>query len=204
MRNVMVVVPATPVLLPLWGVWMVASWLRLRHRAVLTPLRLVTAWAMGCYLVMVLAVTLFPLQVAFGDYANHASLLSQANVIPLVTIDPRTFVLNVVMTVPLGVLLPLVWPVRRLRRLIGLALAFSASVEVVQFLTNVLLSSGRTADVNDLAANTLGAVAGFLMLRCLCRFAVVDRMANRFRIPPAGERLSGQGDPTRSVAPTTP
>jgi hypothetical protein len=78
----MFVVPATPVLLPLWGVWMVASWLRLRCRAMVAPLRLVMAWVMGSCVVSVLAVTLFPLQVALGDYANHASMLSKVNLIP--------------------------------------------------------------------------------------------------------------------------
>jgi glycopeptide antibiotics resistance protein len=193
------IVPAMPVLLPLCGVWMVASWLRLRRRAVLTPLRLVTAWVMGWFVMMMLAVTLFPLQVALGDYANRASMLSKANLIPLVTIDARTFLLNILMTVPLGVLLPLVCRVRGVVHLAGLAAGFSASVEVVQFLTDVLVSSGRTADVNDLAANTLGAVAGFLMLRGLCRVAVVDRIATRFRIPhPVGEAVSAHGDPASS------
>jgi glycopeptide antibiotics resistance protein len=201
MPNVMFVVPSTPVLLPLWGLWMVASWLRLRHRAVLTPLRLVTAWVMGCYLVIVLAVTLLPLQLAFGAYANHASTLSKANVIPLVTIDPRTFVLNLVMTVPLGIVLPLVRPVRGLVHLMGLALGVSASVEMVQFLTNVLLSSGRLADVNDLVGNTLGASAGFLTLRCLCRIAVVARATERLRIPPVADPVFAKGDPVESAAP---
>jgi glycopeptide antibiotics resistance protein len=186
MSNVMFVVPATPVLLPLWGVWMIASWLRLRRRRMLTPLRLVMAWVMGSYVVLVLAVTLFPLQVALGDYANHASMLSKANLVPLVTIDARTFVLNFIMTVPLGLLLPLISHVRGPVHLMGLALGFSASIEGLQFLTNALLSSGRLADVNDLLANTLGAVAGFLALRWLFRVPLADRTANRSRLAPIG------------------
>jgi glycopeptide antibiotics resistance protein len=189
MPSTQFVVSDTPVLLPLCAVWMVASWLRLRRRGVLTPQRLVAAWAMGWYVAAVLAVTLFPLQIALGAYANKASILSMVNVIPVLTIDPRTFLLNIVMTVPLGVLLPLVWRVRGMGHLAGLALAFSAGVEVLQFLTDALLSSGRTADINDLAANTLGAVAGFLLLRWLCRIAAVHRITTRFRIPVGDARV---------------
>lgn len=192
MTSTQFVVPATPVLLPLCAVWMLASWLRLRRRAVLTPQRLLAAWALGWYVAAVSAATLFPLQIALGAYANKASVLSMANVIPLLTIDPRTFLLNIVMTMPLGVVLPLVWRVRGTAHLAGLAVGFSASIEVLQFLTDALLSSGRTADINDLAANTLGAVAGFLMSRWSCRIAAVDRIAAGFRIPVA-DAVSAHG-----------
>jgi glycopeptide antibiotics resistance protein len=183
MPMVSFVVPTMPVVFSLCAVWMVASLLRLRRREVLTPQRLVTSWVVGWYVSGVLAVTMLPLQVALGAYANRASLLSRANLIPLVTIDMRTFVLNLVMMVPLGILLPLIRRVSGWAHVARLAVGASASIELAQFLANVLIGSGRLADVNDLVANTLGAVAGFLMLRSVCGVAVVRRVVDRFRIP---------------------
>ncbi len=76
--------------------------------------------------------------------------------------------LNIAMFVPLGVLLPLLW--EKFRRWYGmLAAGFSVSlvIEAVQYLAH-----RGIFDVDDLAANTLGAMVGFwlvMVLVCLRR-----------------------------------
>lgn len=127
-----------------------------RRRGELSRPRLVTAGASCLYLVAVLAVTLLPLN---GPKADTLIL------VPLITIDPVNFLLNIVMTVPLGFLLPLLTRVRGAGQVAWLGLAASTAIEVTQFVTDALLHSGRTSDVNDLIANTLGAVAGYLLWR---------------------------------------
>ena len=176
-------VPAVPVLIPLAAVLMVISWLVLRRRGVFTGPRLVTAWAAVAYLMGVLAFTLLPLQVALGAYANQTPWYNKGSYLPLLTIDVTTFVLNIVMTAPLGVLLPLLGRIRDVRQLAVRALCFSAAIESVQLLTNLVVSSGRTADVNDLLANTLGAVLGYLAWRRLTRVVAIREMAARLTIP---------------------
>ena len=74
---------------------------------------------------------------------------------------------NVLLFFPLGILLPLVW--RRLRFWTGIqiAIALSSSIELVQYFSRTWIN--RTADVNDVILNVLGASLG-LALVFLLRF----------------------------------
>ncbi|MEU4558687.1 VanZ family protein [Actinoplanes sp. NPDC023936] len=156
-------IPALPVLVPLAVMLFAAVGWRLRR----TPGRLLLGAAAVAYALAVVAVTLLPLQIATGDYANQIPWYEKGNWLPVITIDVVTFVANIVMFVPLGVLLALGDRTRTAGNVARIALACSAAVEIVQFVTNVLVSSGRQADVNDLIANTLGGVLGFLAWRAI-------------------------------------
>jgi hypothetical protein len=101
-------IPAVAVLLPTGLMLMLGAWLVLRSRAAVSGPRLLTARGMCWYVLGVVGVTLLPLQIQLGRYANQVPWYTKADIIPLVTIDLRTFVLNIVMTFPLGLLLPLV------------------------------------------------------------------------------------------------
>jgi glycopeptide antibiotics resistance protein len=69
---------------------------------------------------------------------------------------------NFMLFFPLGILIPLVW--RRLRFWTGLqvAIAVSVGIELVQYLSSAW--SYRTADVNDVVLNVLGAGLGLAIL----------------------------------------
>ena len=70
--------------------------------------------------------------------------------------------LNVLMFVPLGLLLPAVWPYyRSWRRMILTGFSFSLSIELLQ------LFSWRLTDIDDLLTNTLGAVLGYGLFRLI-------------------------------------
>ncbi len=70
--------------------------------------------------------------------------------------------LNVLMFVPLGLLLPAVWPYyRSWRRMILTGFNFSLSIELLQ------LFSWRLTDIDDLLTNTLGAVLGYGLFRLI-------------------------------------
>ncbi|MGI3782788.1 MAG: hypothetical protein ACRYG2_18675, partial [Janthinobacterium lividum] len=101
---------AGPVLVPLL-VGLVVVWLlALGHRRALTWGRALTVLTVTAYAVGVVAVTFFPWQVPFGRGdvlvaggvpprgGHDVALRSLLNVVPLVTVDPRTFLLNIVMT----------------------------------------------------------------------------------------------------------
>jgi glycopeptide antibiotics resistance protein len=72
---------------------------------------------------------------------------------------------NLILFVPLGFLLPLVW--RRLRFWNGMlaALAISIGIELAQYLTRPW--SNRLADVNDVILNVLGACLGLALVSLL-------------------------------------
>ncbi|MGI8400643.1 MAG: VanZ family protein [Gemmatimonadaceae bacterium] len=69
---------------------------------------------------------------------------------------------NVMLFFPLGILMPLVW--RRLRFWSGIqiAIALSSSIELVQYLSRTWIN--RSADVNDVILNVLGACLGLALV----------------------------------------
>lgn len=88
------------------------------------------------------------------------------NLLPLVDMlnDPvRSAVLNllnILMFVPLGLLLPAIWPnYRSLRRMALTGFGFSLSIELIQ------IFSWRLTDIDDLLTNTLGAVLGYYLFQ---------------------------------------
>jgi len=73
---------------------------------------------------------------------------------------PSEYALNVVLFLPFGFLVPLLWPkANRLPVIVPAGFAFSLLIELSQLLNN------RASDVDDLLMNTLGALAGFLLFR---------------------------------------
>jgi glycopeptide antibiotics resistance protein len=72
---------------------------------------------------------------------------------------------NVLLFFPLGILIPLVW--RRLRFWSGIqiAIALSSSIELVQYLSRAWIN--RSADVNDVVLNVLGASLGLALVSLL-------------------------------------
>lgn len=66
------------------------------------------------------------------------------------------FASNVVMYAPLGVIVMVLAPMLRWWRVCALALVVSGSFELLQ----AVFRPGRTADVSDVVANTLGAAVG--------------------------------------------
>ncbi|GAA2238698.1 VanZ family protein [Herbiconiux moechotypicola] len=86
-------------------------------------------------------------------------------------------VLNVFVFVPLGLLLAAAGV--RMRVALPLAFAVTLGIETTQYLTDL----GRTADVNDLITNTLGAVLGWVV-------------AHRIRLWARSAALAGARDTT--------
>jgi len=69
---------------------------------------------------------------------------------------------NVMLFFPLGILIPLVWRRLRFWRGIQIAIALSSSIELVQYLSRTWIN--RTADVNDVILNVLGASLGLALV----------------------------------------
>lgn len=87
-------------------------------------------------------------------------------------VDGPSFVLNVIMFIPYGVLAPLIWRgLDSARTLARVALLSSAGIETVQLILGVTIGSRRTVDVNDLIANTGGALIGLVLLRLAVPYA---------------------------------
>ena len=69
---------------------------------------------------------------------------------------------NVMLFFPLGILIPLVWRRLRFWRGIQIAIAVSCSIELVQYFSRAWIN--RSADVNDVVLNVLGASLGLALV----------------------------------------
>ncbi|MFJ4619977.1 VanZ family protein [Streptomyces sp. NPDC088812] len=119
--------------------------------------------AAAVYVAAVLSLTIFPLEVTWGVYANQAPWYGQINFVPLLTAD-ITIVANVIMMVPAGLLLPLMSRhATSPKRAALMTAAAGLSLEAAQLLSYIALNNGRSVDVNDVLANTLGGVAGYVL-----------------------------------------
>jgi hypothetical protein len=114
------------------------------------------------YVAAVAAVTVTPT----GVHRRHPdSWWIVVQLVPL-HVPPVSFVLNIVMFVPFGVLAPLLWPrADGIGRVAALSLAASTVIELIQLVLWLTLGNYRTVDVNDLIANTVGGVLGLIAMR---------------------------------------
>ena len=90
----------------------------------------------------------------------------QLNFIPFSNdIDFVGYFLNIVLFVPLGILVPLVWKkMNKLTYILGTGLGFSLLIEVSQLLNN------RRTDIDDLIMNTVGAMVGFALYKVFDKY----------------------------------
>jgi glycopeptide antibiotics resistance protein len=130
-----------------------------------TFLRFTATFAFFLYMLGVIHVTMFPLRIVPDGMRNDSLISSSLNLTPLVNADASSFALNVIMMIPFGFLLPLV--ARRaasLRNITLAGLATSALIEGAQLLLLLTLGNRRFVEVDDLIANTGGAVLGYTAL----------------------------------------
>ena len=120
---------------------------------------LLAVWALG-----VIVVTMFPIR-GPHQFEPYTPWWAVFEWVPF-EVPPVSFILNVIMFVPFGQLLPALWPrTGSVARIFWWGLAASAAIESTQLLLWLTLGSFRMVDVNDLIANTGGAVLGLLVLR---------------------------------------
>lgn len=111
-----------------------------------------------------------------------SAMTLELNLIPFSAgpIDAAGYLLNVVLFVPLGFLLPLIWPRQhRFWRVLLAGIAFSLLIELSQLLNL------RSTDIDDLLLNTIGAAIGFALYRAVA--AITKRKAREetgFRAEP--------------------
>ncbi|WP_199515504.1 VanZ family protein [Nucisporomicrobium flavum] len=146
--------------------------------------RVVTASVLLLYAVSVAVVTVVPFRTRPADARAEVPWWIVVHWVPF-RVEAWSFLLNVVMFVPLGLLVPLLWPAAgSLRRITTVSFAASAAIETLQLVWWLTLGSFRTVDVNDLIANTAGGVAGVLLLRAVVRRDRAGRAAVTTRSTP--------------------
>ena len=89
--------------------------------------------------------------------------------------DFKNTILNIILFIPLGIMLPFLWKkYDPLRETLFFGFLMSLAIELLQILTY------RASDINDLIANTIGAVLGYFVFRIIsCIIPSVTRFATR-------------------------
>ena len=128
------------------------------------------------YALMVIGMTLFPIVID-----NEVRLPLRINLVPFYIGQPTRFtymrvletVANLLMTVPFGLLLPLLRPICP-RRFPLVALGLGFGLELAQLLIALLTGNGsfRVTDINDVLLNGLGAMLGYGLFRLIFRRSI--------------------------------
>lgn len=96
-----------------------------------------------------------------GQYGGIIRI-EEVNLIPFNSEGIRTYILNIIMFMPLGFLLPLIWEkFRNIVKVFYTGLGFSLAIEICQ------LFNHRATDIDDLMMNSLGAVLGYFIWVCV-------------------------------------
>ena len=107
---------------------------------------------------------------------TYVRLHFRANLIPFLGMirDLKNGILNVLLFVPLGVMLPVFWEqFRSWKKTVCFGFCMSLTIELLQILTM------RATDINDLITNCLGAALGYCIALALRkRFPSVDKLVD--------------------------
>ena len=169
-------VPVLPVVLPVAAaIFLILLWY-LHNRGRLSVPRAAVALALCVYAAGVVANTIFPI------FLNKpaGSALWTVYLVPLADYEVRDAVMNILVFVPVGILVPLLVAKASWGRVLAVAAVFSLAIELAQLVTGNLLGGGHVADLNDLLFNIAGAVLGFGLFSTLSRVPVAAVLINRF------------------------
>ena len=108
---------------------------------------------MFCYFMCIAKLTLFPI-VMIGLPAN---IKESINIIPFHNGINRTDILNLIMTIPLGIGIPFITKINNIKKILLLGLCFGLGIETIQYLETFLTKgfSHRIIDINDVIFNEL-------------------------------------------------
>lgn len=123
------------------------------------------------YLMLVAAVTIFPLNLPLEGEARRSmgEILARVNLVPFHQMPAGRLpfrlrgemIANILMTIPFGLLLPLVARIRPWAFLIA-AVGIGLSIELTQLALNLFGSNNfRVTDINDVIFNFTGAIIGY-------------------------------------------
>ena len=176
-------VPVLPVVIPLGAVVLALLLWRLHRTGRLTVPRAAVALALAVYAAGVVANTVFP--IFLDKPVTSAAWDAHLVLVPLVDYEVADALMNVLVFVPLGMLLPLLLARTSWWRVVLAAAAFSLAIEVTQYVTSHLLGGGHIADASDLLFNVVGGVLGFGLFTLLSGVPALDAFFDRFRWSPA-------------------
>lgn len=174
------------ILVPIFIVYLVTITSKIKkRRKSYSKFQYITLITLGIYILSVIALTLFPIDINLGMYRNLTPWYSRINVIPIITIDLATFILNIIMLVPYGVYQWLLVKEDKIcwEHVATKSFIFSLGIELSQLLLYIIFNSGRSVDINDIIANTLGGIIGYYIIKYVAKNQYFGKLINQFKLP---------------------
>jgi glycopeptide antibiotics resistance protein len=169
-------VPTAAVVVPLLIAGLAAVLWWLHRRGATTPWRILAGVAVCGYGAGVIANTVLPIYTErVSDYRPPWTVY--LHLTPVAGYEVADFVQNVIVFLPLGVLLPIVFRTGSVLHVLVIGFLLSLTMELVQLANSVTGHGGHVCDINDLLSNTLGAPIGYGIFRAALLVPVVARLA---------------------------
>ncbi len=192
-------IPAWPFVVPA-GVLVGALLLNVLHRrAALNVPRTLLVAALCVYGAGVVANTLFPIFV--GKAGSDLPWWEHLNVVPLAGTDLTDMAKNVLVLLPLGFFVPLLTRAHSAGRALIAAFSLSLAIETSQVIQTRIGQGGHVGDVNDLLANCLGGLLGYLLFRASLRVPALERLATATTWPARSSTGRTRPGPARASRP---
>ena len=176
-----------PLLFALYVGLMLVLWTR-GQRYSLLQYAVLTAFVV--YLLVIVRFVLLPLYVRlplsgnFERYITSNQWRFSLNVVPLMRANLAQFAMNIALFMPLGVLFPVLFVrFESAARVIGTGFMISLVIELAQLALFITVGTGRSTDIDDVIANTLGATVGYGLFRLTAGIGLLDRFIHKARLP---------------------
>lgn len=146
------------------------------------------------YITLLIAVTLFPLPISKNLIElRRLDVVSTNNFIPFQSIYDlitntnistmlRNIVGNVLLLVPFGFLIPMLFKkLRNLKNIFIASLLFSFMIETTQFLISIILGFNyKIVDVDDVILNVMGGLIGYIAYKLI--YAIFKRSTDTIKL----------------------
>lgn len=182
-------IPSTATAAVFAAAGIVATVLILRRQRALSFSRFLVGAALSVYVVGIVVNSVFPIYL--GVPGDGRPWTTHINAVPFQGTDTADYVQNVLIFVPLGLILPLAFPIRSIAAVAACGFGLSLTIEALQLINALTGQGGHIADVNDLLANTVGAPIGFVVARALVRLPALRPIAAAFAWPRSGLTTAG-------------
>lgn len=95
-------------------------------------------------------------------YFWQEASLERINLVPSASLSDIGYKLNIILFVPMGILIPLIWAKERnIYHVLLLGFLVSLTIEMLQIFCM------RATDIDDLIANTIGCLLGYLVFKII-------------------------------------
>ncbi|MBL3688294.1 VanZ family protein [Leucobacter zeae] len=172
-------IPVLPVAIPFGLVVFALLLWRLTASRRFSVARAAVAGAVAVYAAGILANTVFPIY--RNPPAREESWVPGVVLVPFADYEIADALMNVLVFVPIGILVPLLLARPSWGRALAAVAATSLAIELTQLAVQLPLGGGHIADVSDFICNTAGGMLGYGVFVLLARVPVLARLVDRFR-----------------------